>query len=266
MGDRLATIGLTLLFATVTTGCGQQQANAPALVAPTVASIFSAPSPQQATPIPTLPPTARPAPTASLAPTVAASTTSTVVTQTFDLQVYDEALAPGWTLRSSDGVEYNSTSDTFAYESELSVEARPTRAYSSLIFGVARSTPRNYKRKDVVGVRFRVSGGEAILPTDGLIVTVYGSKKFPYFVPGDVSATVPEGRVEAEEPLFPETRLFFLDINRAIAPGEWAEVVVWLDDHFTPDYRYVTGIQIKNDEGYLDPFYVDDVALIMRQP
>jgi len=259
VGDRLATIGLTMLLAAVATGCGQQ-VREPTVIVPTVAPIFNDTAALRPTPKPAVLPTVRPA------PTVAPREATAVVTQTVDIQVYDDLLTPGWTLRSSNGVEYDLKSDAFTYESALAVEARPTKAFGSLIFGVARNAPRNYKRENVLGVRFRVSGGEAILPTDGLIVTVYGSKKFPYFVPDDRSVTVPEGRIVGEEPLFPETRLYFLDINRAIAPGEWAEVIVWLDDHFTPDYTYVTGIQIRNDDAYLDPFYVDDVALIVRQP
>ena len=274
MGYRFAPGCLGLLLVTLLVGCGQQASTAPVMVPPTIAPVFDAAPELKPTPVASNTPTDLPQPALASTPTdmplpalatpVPAATER--LTQTVDLQVYDEAMVTGWSLRSSSGVKYNSESKAFAYESKLAVEAIPTKEYGNLIFGVARSAPRNYKRAEVLGVRFRVSGGKAILPNDGLIVTVFGSKKFPYFVAGDSSATFPEGRIVGEEPLFPETRLYFLDINRAIAPGEWAEVIVWLDDHFTPDYTYVTGIQIKNDEQYLDPFYVDDVALIMRQP
>jgi hypothetical protein len=276
---RLPTIWAGLLLAAAIAGCARPQAaGETAVVQPTIAPIFDDSPELSATSSPQTLPTvseatattvasSTPAPTGTVVPTTAATSGAAEPTSPFvDVRVYDDALATGWNLRFSDGVNVNITSTSAAYDGLYSVQAAPIKAYSNLIFGVVRNAPATYKREDVLGVRFRVSGGDVIVPNDGLIVTVFGSKEYPYFVKGDTSATVPEGRVVGEEPLFPETRLYFLDVNRAIQPGEWAEVIVWLDEHFTPDYTYVTGIQIKNDELYMDPYYIDDVALILKQP
>jgi hypothetical protein len=40
--------------------------------------------------------------------------------------------------------------------------------------------------------------------------------------------------------------------------------VVWLDDlEFDPPYRYVTGFYLKNDIGFRNTYYVDQVALLL---
>lgn len=281
-------VGL-LLLAALLAGCGRQSTRQATAVQPTIAPIFDDLSDLETTQIlPGIPTTTVvPMAATSLTPERVATTAATTLptrvagaaaTPTpssgtaveeenpFDeVLVYDDALASGWNLRFSDGVNVNITSTGAAYDGLYSVQAIPIKPYGDLIFGVVRDAPRTYLREDVLGVRFRVSGGDVILPNDSLIVTVYGSKEFSHYVDGDISATFPEGRIVGEEPLFPETRLYFLDVNRDILPGEWAEVVVWLDEHFTPDYTYVTGIRIRNDENYLDPYYVDDVALIVQK-
>ena len=57
-----------------------------------------------------------------------------------------------------------------------------------------------------------------------------------------------------------------MHIKRAIPPNNWVEVVVWLDDRiYDPDYTNVTGMYIKNDQGFLDTFYIDDIKLLVQQ-
>jgi hypothetical protein len=66
------------------------------------------------------------------------------------------------------------------------------------------------------------------------------------------------------EPAFSETRLYYLDINRTIPPDTWVLIEMWLDElAYEPDYEYVTGFYIKNNEGFAQTYYVDDVQLIM---
>ena len=65
---------------------------------------------------------------------------------------------------------------------------------------------------------------------------------------------------------FSETRLYFLDIKHTIPPDTWVEVVVWLDQLiYDPPYKYVTGVYIKNDQGFFNTFYVDHVSLLVRR-
>lgn len=252
MGYRLAILFLALTAA-LAVGCARESTPLSAVAEPTIAPIFNQTPQVQPTPRVVALPTVAPAPTRER-PTPVATTVDTVV--------YADKLAPGWSVRQSSGMTVNPSATGTKFAGTSAVSALPTKGYGQLVFGLLRGATTVYTREKVLGVRFMVSGGESYLPTEGLAVTVYGSKDYSYYVPGDVSATPPEGRITAEEPLFPETRLYFLGINRDIRPGEWAEVIVWLDDHFTPDYTYVTGLVIKNDEEYRASFYVDDVALI----
>lgn len=199
MRTLVSKFGGVLLLAAFVSSCGAQQVDSTGVL-PTVAPIFGDGPSLRPTP------TALSAAEAARVPTASARPTAERVFETVDVQVYEDALTKGWNLSSSVDMKYDVDSAAVTYQSEAAVEAIPTEEFGSLIFGVARSAPRNYKREDVLGVRFRVSGGEAILPNDGLIVTVYGSKTYPYYVPGDRSATPPEGRIEGDEPLFPETR------------------------------------------------------------
>ena len=286
LGRRIA-IGLVLLAVVALAACGRSTAS-PGLTAaplPTLAPVFSADS---ATDVPvTAQPTPRsptatphvPVPTVAIAaipdnpafqetalppelPTRVSGELRPLTPITSEIPIYTDKLSPGWSLKSSVDMTYNERSTTFVYTGTAAVLAQPTKPWAQLIFGVTKDSQLLYRRDRVLGVRFRVSSSSAVIPTDGLVVTVYGSKLYPYYVPDDWSATRPEGRVTTDDPLFPETRLYFLDVNRDIEPGEWVEIVVWLDQHFTPDYTYVTALSIKNDEKFLQPFSIDDVALI----
>ncbi len=280
-------IGLVLLAAVILAACGRSTAS-PALTAvplPTLAPVFSVESATD------LPATAQPTPASPTAtPRIPLATATTAATPetpavqetalppelptrvsgelrpltpvTSEIPIYTDKLSPGWSLKSSVDMTYNERSTTFVYTGTAAVLAQPAKPWSQLIFGVTKDSQQLYRRDRILGVRFRVSSSTAVIPTDGLVVTVYGSKLYPYYVPDDRSATRPEGRVTTDDPLFPETRLYFLDVNRDIEPGEWVEIVVWLDQHFTPDYTYVTALSIKNDEKFLQPFSVDDVSLI----
>jgi hypothetical protein len=96
---------------------------------------------------------------------------------------------------------------------------------------------------------------------------VLGSNSYTYWLANDTSVPT-DTTVTVEAPLFSETRLYDLHINRAIPPGTWVQVVVWLDDLiYDPEYTYVTGMYIKNNKGFLNTFYIDQVNLLMkRQP
>ncbi|MCJ7701081.1 MAG: hypothetical protein MUO62_05825 [Anaerolineales bacterium] len=49
-----------------------------------------------------------------------------------------------------------------------------------------------------------------------------------------------------------------------VPPYTWAEVIIWLEDLvYDPYYDYVVGFYLKNDESYLQTFYIDDVRLVL---
>ncbi len=126
-----------------------------------------------------------------------------------------------------------------------------------------------YSRNEILGVSFWLSGGANAVDPGDLAITVVGSNAYPYWVAGDTSvqqaAGIPDSAITDEFPLFSETRLYFLDIKRTIPPDMWVEVVLWLDEReFDPDYRYITGIYIKNDDpAFLPTFYVDRMSLLL---
>jgi hypothetical protein len=73
-------------------------------------------------------------------------------------------------------------------------------------------------------------------------VTVLGSNSYTYWVEDDISVK------SIYEPVFSETRLYYLGVNRTIPPNTWVKVELWLDERiYDPDYRYVTGFYIKNE-------------------
>ena len=47
-------------------------------------------------------------------------------------------------------------------------------------------------------------------------------------------------------------------------PTRGRTIFLWLDElEFEPDYEYVTGFYIKNNEGFLGTFYIDQVSLLV---
>ena len=141
----------------------------------------------------------------------------------------------------------------------------PTNDFGRIFLTVQKDARKSYPRDRILGIRFWLSGGENTIGTGDLAVTVTGSNQYTYWVVDDTSVKV-DTPVTAISPLFPETRLYFLHINRSIPPNTWAEVIIWLDDLVDdPHYSYVTGMYIKNDKGFLDTYYVDDVQILVQK-
>ena len=133
----------------------------------------------------------------------------------------------------------------------------PTRDYGNLAFTVKFGTKETYLREKTLGVRFWLYSGDATIGTQDLAVSVVGSNKYPYWVWNDSSVT------NDNDPVFSETRLQYLGFNDAIPPDTWVQVEVWLDELlFDPEYKYVTGIYIKNGEDFRDTIWIDQVELV----
>ena len=174
--------------------------------------------------------------------------------------IYNDGLSPSWELENSEGMEYELQNETFAYSGENSVAVTPRADFGELLFSVSGESTRQFPRERVLGVNFWIYGGEEYIGTSDLAVAVVGSNESSSYRPDDESVENPDDG----QPTFSETRLYFLGINRDIPPETWVNVEVWLDDlQYDPIYEYVTGFYIKNDEGFGQTFYVDDVRIIM---
>lgn len=175
--------------------------------------------------------------------------------------IYDDALHSDWSVDNSREVDYLLQDTAFSYSGENSLSYAPKIEYADLAFTVNENSDEVYLRDDVLAVRFWLYSGDDYLENDDLAVSVVGSNAFPYWVADDDSVTVQDSL-----DLFPVTRLYYLDVDRDIPPETWIQIEVWLDELvFEPEYKYVTGIYLKNDEDFFRTVYLDDVELVIRE-
>jgi hypothetical protein len=256
-------------LAALLAACGQQappagQASRPA---PTIAPFFGGAE----RPVPTFEiPTPEPRPTVvaeegSQSILDATARPASSGDQLEEVTIYDEGLAPGWTLANSWDQRINPESRVFASSGFVSVEATPLAPFAGVFFASTPTSRAIYPRAEVVGVRFSVSGGTRHLAPYNLIFKLIGSNRYPYFVPGDDSVRWPPG-VQTSKPVFDERGLDGFGLRRDLDPGEWAEVEVRFDGYDQVEYEYVTGIVLMNDPNYMHSFYIDKVSLLFRQP
>lgn len=266
---RLGALVAALLLGGTLAACGGEQAAPPAVAAPTVAPLFGAAPPAVAAPTAT----ARPTATLGVAPTRAALPDDEDVplvetpvrpadAGVAEVPIYSGALARGWSTEGSSGMQIDLASTAFVNTSEQAIATTAAWPSGQLCLTLREGAP-TYERDAVRGVSLWLSGGDMLLENDALAVQMQGSNRLPYWAAGDDSVKI-TGRVTDDTPVFSETRLFYLGINRTIPADTWVEVVVWLDDLlYEPDYRYVTGVCVKNDPAYRDTFYIDRVTLLV---
>lgn len=195
------------------------------------------------------------------APFVAVTTLPSRVPSSGETTVplYSDILDRNWVLLDDPGMEVDLASMAYVHSGRTAVAMTPTADFSALFFAVRPDTSVDYRREDVLGFKFWLNGGDALIELEDLAVTIVGSNAYSHWVEGDNSV----GEATSDAPLFSETRLYFLNLNRSIPANTWVEVEVWLDDlQFDPDYRYVTGFYIKNNAGFYRTVYVDDISLI----
>jgi hypothetical protein len=174
--------------------------------------------------------------------------------------IYGDALHENWSLENSREVEYSLDETVFVHDGVYSMSYKPEVEYADLTFTVNEDTNDVYLRDDVLAVRFWLYTGDEYVNTDALLVSVVGSNDFPYWVQGDDSVTVQDSR-----PVFPATRLYYLNVEEDIPPNTWFQVELWLNDLiYDPEYQYVTGVYIKNDEDFFRTIYLDEVELLMQ--
>jgi hypothetical protein len=197
-----------------------------------------------------------PTPTRGDTPTPAPTPTPPVmITRT----IYADGLDPTWTLENSQWMSYTEQSEV-VHSGDTALLFQPEEDFSSLYFTVRRAGSERYPYRQVMGVGLWLNPGPNELELDALALTVVGSNEVSYWKPDDNSVQ------SNNDPVFSETRLYFLGFNRPFPPDEWTYVELWLDDLlFDPMYEYVTGFYIKNDRGFFQPVYLDDVHLIMLE-
>lgn len=236
---------------------------------PTIAPLFREPT--RATATPTLGPDQTP--TRTLRPTAQALITPTPLPNLLrpaypEKVIYDDELARNWSIEHSTDTQVNLWDNTLWFQrfeptqertsGATTIAVAPQADFGNLFFTVRPESTEVYERQKVLGVSFWLNSGSNGIATDELAVAMAGSNELPYWSATDRSV-FPD-----DQGAFSETRLYFLKINRTIPANTWVNIVVWLDDlEFDPPYRYVTGFYLKNDSGFRDTYYVDQVALLL---
>jgi hypothetical protein len=214
---------------------------------PTVSSLFNRAQGQIEAAIPI-----KPQKTPNTAPS--SSSRSTIEE---NIILYDDALNPNWSVVGEPGMEVDLQSTDVVQSGDVSLRFAPQQYEDTLLFAVNESSTDVYERGEVLGISFWLNSGGFILGNDALTVAVVGSNEYPYWVENDRSVQ------STNDPVFSETRLYFLGVSRDIPPNTWVLVELWLDERiYDPDYLYVTGFYIKNDESAMRNLYLDDVRLI----
>jgi hypothetical protein len=158
----------------------------------------------------------------------------------------------------------DTSNQDFVNQGRFSLKAQPQFTLGILYFTLDKTTKRFFPRSKVQALQFYLSGGNYSIANDSMTVSVIGSNAHPYWVKNDTSVTI-DGRVTNTQPVFSETRLYFLDINQTIPPKTYVKVTLWLDERiYDPNYTYVTGFYIKTDKISTPTFYIDNVSLLMQ--
>jgi hypothetical protein len=172
--------------------------------------------------------------------------------------VFDDRLNSNWSTANSIGVQSFFTDTERAYTGSVGISVTPQQDFGRLFFTVKQNTRETYDLERVAGVSVWINSGKEPLDPNNLSITVVGSNDYIYWREDDDSVET------SETHFFSESRLYYLGVKNTVPPNTWVEAVVWLDKlPYEPDYKYVTGIYIKNDEWFRRTFYVDQVNLLM---
>ncbi len=276
------------LMVMLLTGCGSDAAaSGAALDVPTISAYFGsdplAATPARETPQPdtvptnspyfqanafTPPPTRTRRPTPTLAASKIREPSGTVIaigqapaaSRIVTTTIYDEQLNKNWTIDFSTGMDVLLGDKARAHQGNTAIAITPLQDYGKALFTVREGVTQTYPYSEVLGVTFWINSGEDQLNTDALVVTIIGSNDYGYYLPNDKSVATDNQR------FFSETRLYYLNVNRDLPPNTWLEITLWLDSlPYDPLYKNVTGIYLKNDAGFRQTFYVDQIELLMAK-
>ncbi len=177
-----------------------------------------------------------------------------------DEPVFDDQLNPNWSTADSIGMRSFFTDTQHAYSGTVGISVTPLQDFGKLFFAVKQNTNETYGLDRVVGVSVWINSGDQPLDPNDLSITVVGSNDNIYWRPDDKSVATDSTH------FFSESRLYYLGVKNTVPPYTWVEAVVRLDKlPYEPDYKYVTGVYIKNDEWFRRTFYVDQVHLLVVQ-
>lgn len=260
-------ISVSLLLAACTSLSPQPPAVAPNIPTPTISSLFRDP-PTKVAGGPTSPITQtapQPSTTTIAPPTPIAPAPTRTADQVAAIALFDDALNGDWSAKSSSKVTYDLASTAVVHGGKRAIMVTPSDDFGQFFLTVRKDALKIYPRNRILGISFWLNGGANSIATSDLAVTVTGSNQYTYWVADDTSVKV-DTPVTVDAPLFSETRLYYLHINHAIPPNTWVEVILWLDDQiYDPNYVNITGLYIKNDKGFLKPYYIDDVQLLVQR-
>jgi len=205
--------------------------------------------------------TATPQPTKTATPTSPPSIQEFPLTGTYSQTLYADSFNPNWKLERDNRVAVNIRSRDVPRQGQYSISITPKERLRPVYIIVTQDSTEVYLRDQVLGFRFWINSGNDYLEPEDLSVTILGSNEYPYYVAGDNSVT------SSYDPVFSETRLYFLGFSRSVPPYTWAEVIVWLDDLiYDPIYEYVVGLYLKNGENFIQSYYLDDIQVILTDP
>lgn len=259
MQRRPITIAATLLLLTILlTGCRNNLITRPQVddpgAAPTVSAIFNS----QQTTVPVLPPVQP-----TLQPLDPNANGTSIESRLETYVIYDDKLNSDWSTEHSLFLTVEPNNRRFVDEGRSSINAKLDDFTGSLFFTVNKGAKRTFLRENVVGIRFKISGGIDYISPDELGITVVGSNARGYWVDDDNSVQV-EGRGTKDAPLFGDTRLYYLGVNQAIPPRTWIEITLLTEDlTYDPPYKYLTGFFLSAEKQNLDMFYIDQVELLL---
>jgi hypothetical protein len=258
-GWGLGGLGVLVLTLVALSSCGGQDPALSQAPPPTVAPIFSTNAPTSAS-IATI---VRPGATATPVRPDDDIVASRLGNDVRRVPIYDNGLARDWSLEQSTGLRYNLSSRLYVSSQPFGIESVPLHGAARLFFTVRRDALRAYDADEILGVSIMVSGGPDGIGHQDLLFTVMGSNAYTYWRENDTSVEA-AGRITDQGTIFDEQRLYFLDFKNGIPADEWGEVVIWLDERILdPKYKYLTGIYILTDERYTEPFYIDEVNLLI---
>lgn len=253
----------------LTAGCASLNpapASQATIPTPTVAAFFQRTATQASIAASTAPTQTASTPALGTVPTPRAAISTRTADQIAAIAIFDDALNADWSAKSSNKVTYNLASTAVVHRGKKAIMVTPTDDFGQFFLTVRKDAMKVYPRDRILGISFWLNGGASSIATSDLAVTVIGSNQYAYWVADDTSVKV-ERPVTANEPLFAETRLYYLHINHSIPPNTWVEIILWLDDQiYDPDYVNITGMYIKNDKGFLKPYYIDDLQLLVQRP
>lgn len=182
---------------------------------------------------------------------------SDVITTT----IYSDSLDNNWLYLNDPDVTINFSSKTTVHDGQYALSLTPKKDFKAMYFVVSENTKEFFPQDQVISLNFWLNSGNGILDINDLAVTIVGSNDYPYWVEGDNSVYI-----DGQFP-FSETRLAFLGLNRAIPPNTWVEIEIDVNSLiYDPSYQYITGFYIKNDQGFYNTFYVDDIRIVKLAP